>query len=132
MEKTLLTLLANPDSALFWAAIQEGRFLVQRCNACSAWRYYPRHVCPECLSLSFRWEPSAGSGEVYAVTTVHRAPAGFDLAPPYQVALITLHEGVRILATIHAECRVRIGDKVVLRFRTSSAGVRMPEFAKAT
>lgn len=132
MDISLETLLANPDSAAFWREVQEDRFTLQRCSTCGSHRFYPRAVCPKCLGASFTWEPIAGTGEIYAETVVRRAPAGFDLSPPYQVALVTLDEGVRVLATIRPGARVRIGDRVRLGFRTTASGLRMPELEQAT
>lgn len=130
MTPSLESLLSNPDSAPFWRAVQEERLVLQRCARCRAWRYYPRQVCPHCLAAEYQWEEAEGRGEVYSITTVHRAPAGFDLPAPYQVALVDLVAGVRVLGTVDPGSVLRIGDPVRVHFRQTSTGVRLPVFAR--
>ena len=41
----------NLETAPFWAAANEGIFLLKRCETCGEVHFYPRAVCPHCLSL---------------------------------------------------------------------------------
>jgi uncharacterized OB-fold protein len=41
-----------------------------------------------------------GLGEVYSYTTVYNAPAGFEFAAPYVIALIKLEEGPMLTAQL--------------------------------
>ena len=96
------------------AALNEGRFLIQRCKACAQAVYYPRAVCPHCGSGDLAFEAPAGTGSVYAVTTVRRkAEAGGDL----NVSLVDLDEGVRLMSRVEgiAPADVRIGQRVQAR-----------------
>lgn len=96
------------------AALNEGRFLIQRCGACAQAVYYPREVCPHCGASDLAWEVPVGTGTVYATTTVHRKPeAGGDL----NVSLIDLDEGVRLMSRVEgiAPPGVRIGLRVKAR-----------------
>ena len=52
------------------------------------------------------------TGTVYTETVVHLAPTRFAADVPYQVAIITLEDGVRLTARITGE-RIAIGDEVV-------------------
>jgi uncharacterized protein len=91
-----------------------GRFLIQRCTSCSKHVYYPREVCPHCGSAALEWKTPAGTGTVYAVTTVRRKPAdGGDL----NVSVIDLDEGVRLMSRVAnlAPAQVRIGQRVKAR-----------------
>ena len=38
------------DTAEYWAAAREHRFVIQRCNSCGEHQFYPRGVCSHCLS----------------------------------------------------------------------------------
>jgi uncharacterized OB-fold protein len=54
------------------AALDAGRFLIQRCTACGRHVYYPRVGCPHCGSTALAWVDAKGTGHVHAVTTVRR------------------------------------------------------------
>jgi uncharacterized OB-fold protein len=96
------------------AALNEGRFLIQRCNSCGKAVYFPRELCPHCGHCELAWVEPAGRGTVYAVTTVRRKPeAGGD----YNVSLIDLDEGVRLMSRVDGlpSSEVRIGQRVQAR-----------------
>ncbi|MBI5276504.1 MAG: OB-fold domain-containing protein [Burkholderiales bacterium] len=97
--------------AFHQAELDAGRFLVQRCSACSRHVYYPRDGCPHCGSAALEWVAPKGTGTVYAVTTVRRKPAdGGD----YNVSLVDLDEGVRLMSRVDnlPPGEVRIGLRV--------------------
>jgi len=96
------------------AALNEGRFLIQRCGSCSRAVYFPRELCPHCGHGELAWVQPAGTGTVYAVTTVRRKPeAGGD----FNVSLIDLDEGVRLMSRVEGvpSSEVRIGQRVTAR-----------------
>lgn len=96
------------------AALNEGRFLIQRCSACSRAVYFPRELCPHCGHGELAFVSPQGSGTVYAVTTVRRkAEAGGD----YNVSLIDLDEGVRLMSRVEGlpSTELRIGQRVKAR-----------------
>ena len=103
------------------AALDEGRFLIQRCAACARHVYFPRELCPHCGAHDLAWVETSGGGTVHAVTTVRRkADAGGDL----NVSLVDLDEGVRMMSRVEgvAPAEVRIGQRV--RARVAQAGGR--------
>lgn len=88
---------AQGADAQYRVALNQGRFLIQRCTACKHAVFYPRMICPHCGAGDLTWEDADGRGEVYATTVVRRKPeAGGD----YNVALIDLLEGVRIMSRV--------------------------------
>jgi uncharacterized OB-fold protein len=96
------------------AALDEGRFLIQRCTSCARHVYFPRELCPHCGSGQLDWVQPQGGGTVHAVTTVRRKPeAGGD----YGVCLIDLEEGVRLMSRVEgvAPADVKIGQRVQAR-----------------
>jgi hypothetical protein len=97
--------------ARYQAALNEGRFLIQRCNDCNKHVFYPRVVCPHCGGASLAWVEPKGTGTVYSTTTVRRKPeAGGD----YDVSLIDLDEGVRMMSRVEGlpPTEVKIGMRV--------------------
>ena len=96
------------------ASLNEGRFLIQRCSGCERAVYFPRELCPHCGHGELAWVEPRGTGTVYAVTTVRRqADAGGD----YNVSLIDLDEGVRLMSRVEGvpSGDVRIGQRVRAR-----------------
>jgi uncharacterized OB-fold protein len=92
--------------------LSQGRFLLQRCADCARHVFYPRELCPHCGSTALRWVAPSGAGTVHAVTTVRRKPeAGGD----YNVSLVDLDEGVRMMSRVEGGGTVSIGDRVRAR-----------------
>lgn len=104
--------LPLPADAQYQAALDDGRFLIQRCGACNRAVFHPRELCPHCGSSPLAWEAPSGLGTVYAVTTVRRKPeAGGDL----NVSLIDLDEGVRLMSRVEGVAPAHIGQRVKAR-----------------
>lgn len=119
----------RPETIKFWEGCKEGKFLLQKCDDCGKVIYYPRALCPACMSSSISWIPSAGKGEVYTFSVHHRGPTkGFKT--PYVVALIDLEEGVRVMSNV-VGCDpndVRIGMKVEVVFEQLTDEIFLPKF----
>lgn len=101
------------------AELNAGRFLIQHCGGCDRHIHYPREVCPHCGSDALQLVPPRGTGTVYATTTVRRkAEAGGD----YNVALIDLDEGVRLMSRVEgvALADVAVGQRVQARVVVSN------------
>ncbi|MBO9513889.1 MAG: OB-fold domain-containing protein [Variovorax sp.] len=75
--------------------------------------FFPRLVCPFTGSTELEWRVSAGQGEVHATTVVHPREG-----PPYNVALIELAEGFRMMSRVEGvdPHSVHIGQKVRVAF----------------
>jgi uncharacterized protein len=76
--------------------------------------FHPRLVGPKSGNPDLEWRVSAGLGTVYA-TTVNRPRDG----APYNVALIDLDEGFRMMSRVEdiAPEMVKVGMRVKLRVR---------------
>lgn len=94
------------------AALDQGNFLIQHCGACSKHVYFPRESCPHCGAVDLAWVAPSGHGTVYSVTTVRRKP---DAGGDYNVSLIDLDEGVRLMSRVVdlSPDAVRIGQRVM-------------------
>jgi uncharacterized OB-fold protein len=99
------------------AALEQGHFLIQRCEACAKHVHFPRELCPHCGSERLAWVQPEGSGTVHAVTTVRRKP---DAGGDYNVSLVDLDEGVRLMSRVEGvpPSDVKIGQRVRARVAT--------------
>lgn len=119
----------TPLNQPYWSGLDEGELRYQRCGSCgNAW-LPAREECPRCLEDQVTWEPSAGRGRVISWVVYHQAvhPSFADRIP-YNVAVVELDEGPRLITNIKApaddltiEQRVvvvieREGDVGVARF----------------
>jgi uncharacterized OB-fold protein len=97
--------------AAYVAGLKAGRFLLQRCNSCERHIFYPRVVCPHCASTDIVWLEPSGLGSVYSTTIVNRSD---KKGGHYNVALIDLAEGVRLMSRVDgiAPDKVHIGMQV--------------------
>lgn len=113
-------------AAYYDESLKRGEFRIQRCNGCSKHIFYPRLVCPYCASMDIDWLEPSGRGTVYSTTTVNRPS---DKGGPYNVALIELAEGVRLMSRIDgaASDEVKIGMAVQVAVDLVN-GVNAPVF----
>ncbi|WP_220634385.1 Zn-ribbon domain-containing OB-fold protein [Georgfuchsia toluolica] len=117
----------HPETEQYWKAATEGRLLVKKCAACGEFHYYPRAICPYCLSDKTEWIQSSGRGQVYSYSAMGKEDAAYTLA------YVTLDEGVTMLTNI-VDCdasslHVGLGVKVV--FKPSDGGPPVPMFTPA-
>jgi uncharacterized protein len=88
----------------------------QQCDACRYVRFPVAPICPECLSTSFTWAADTGEGTVWSYCIYHRAfDAAFRGAVPYNVALVELDSGPRMISNVLGISRadLRVGLRVV-------------------
>lgn len=70
------------------------------CPHCEVKIFPPRDICPDCGQEARDLYTFSGRGEVYSLTTVYDAPAGYEETAPYTVALIRLDEGPMVTAQL--------------------------------
>jgi hypothetical protein len=119
--------MSNPENRPFFDGARQGRLLVGRCQACKAFHYYPRAVCPFCASERTEWVEAKGRGTIYSYSVMRR------VAKPYALAYVTLEEGVTMLTNL-VDCdfdRLRIGDPVRVAFKAAEDGEMIPMFTPA-
>lgn len=120
--------LVTLESERYWAAAREGVLLLKKCKACGKPHYYPRAVCPHCLSGDTEWHPAGGRGRIYTFSVMRR------VAAPYAIAYVTLDEGVTMMTNI-VDCdldSIAIGQEVEVVFRTTAGGHALPMFRPRT
>ncbi len=122
------------DTKPYWDAAKEHRLVIQRCQDCHEAIFYPRAVCPHCMSDRINWIDASGKGTIYSYVVVHRAPAAFADLTPYVVALIDLAEGVRLMSNVveASPADVRIGAAVEVVFDDVTPEISLPKFRLAS
>jgi uncharacterized OB-fold protein len=117
----------NPETAPFWDAARDGRFLLPRCASCHRWHWYPRAFCPFCHG-GIGWHEASGRGTLYSFTLL-QGPRG-----PYALAYVTLEEGPTMLTNIVAGAAedLRIGMPVALTLVPCDNGEKLPVFRPRT
>ncbi len=117
----------NMETEAYWAAAKEGKFLLKKCNACGKTHYYPRAICPHCLSGDTSWYEATGKGVIYSYSVMRRGDT------PYAIAYVTLNEGVTMMSNI-VECdldNLAIGQAVEVTFRATEGDQALPVFRPA-
>lgn len=91
----------------YLAFLAEGRFMLQRGKISGTYIFHPRVAVPGSGEPELEWVEASGEGVVYASTVVRNRPPAED----YNVALVDLAEGVRMMARVIgvAPGEVRIG-----------------------
>jgi len=105
------------DTAPYWKALAEGRFVMQRCADCGRWTWPARPICSGCHGEHLEWTEASGAGEVHSWIVTHQPySAGLATIVPYVVALVRVDEQDDILipgryasdASIDQGLRVRV------------------------
>jgi len=115
-------------AAHFWEACALGELRYQHCGTCAAPQLHARGFCARCGGTKLEWRAARGSGTVYALTSVERAPSDeFRALAPYVIVLVDLDEGMRMMA--HGAPGLNIGERVRAGF-FQHGGRSLPRFDK--
>jgi len=114
---------ASPN-AVFMDYCQKDQLAFQRSPSGKA-IFYPRIVEPLTGEL-LRWELSKGVGTVYSTTVIYSRDE-----KPYNVALIDLDEGYRMMSRVEGidPELIRIGMRVQVEMRAFDDGKKYPIFS---
>ena len=123
------------ESKPYWDSCRLGRLVIQKCDNCSEFQFYPRGICANCWSNDIKWYNATGRGTVWSFTVTYqnRTP-GFAEDVPYVLALVELEEGVRMFTNI-IDCQptdVRIGMDVEVTFVQANNQISIPYFKPAS
>lgn len=92
-------------------ALAQGRLLLQRATGSGATFFPPRLIEPGTGEVDLEWIEASGLGTVYSVTMVNQKPP----AEPYNVVLIDLDEGPRVMSRVEGPGEIPIGLRVRAR-----------------
>jgi uncharacterized protein len=113
---------ASPLAA-YIAFLERGELGYQFSLRANAAVFYPRVIAPGTGEADLEWRVSKGLGTVYATTVVHQ-----QKGEPYNVALIDIDEGFRMMSRVEAVAPtgVKIGMRV--KFRVHHPGGDEPPY----
>jgi uncharacterized OB-fold protein len=96
--------MARPLTDEYYAALERGELLIQRCERCGRNIMYPKYVCPFCAGRELGWTRSDGTGALHSFT-IQRvgAPTGFESDLPYALGVIKLDDGVQLLGRLRPD-----------------------------
>jgi len=123
-ERTYPDPTINLETEHYWAAAKSGDLVLKTCNGCGKPHFYPRAICPHCMSDDTVWTTASGRGEIYSYSITRRAEI------PYVIAYVTLAEGVTMMTNI-VDCDLddlQIGQAVEVTFRQTVGGQALPVF----
>jgi uncharacterized protein len=124
----------HEETRPFWEGAKRHELWLQKCRDCGEFRFYPRSICPHCLSYDAEWTKVSGKGKLYSFTVSHRpASPQFQEDVPYNVAIIELEAGVRMMSNI-IECQnedLNIDMPVEAVFDDVTPEITLPKFRPA-
>jgi uncharacterized OB-fold protein len=126
--------VVTDESRPFWEGCRRGKLLLQYCEHCQQHQFYPRLYCMHCDSSEMHWVEASGEGLIYSFTIIHqnRAPE-FVQDTPYNVAIVRLAEGPRMMANIIdiAPADLRVDLPVTIVFDAVTESISIPRFKPA-
>lgn len=116
-------------AAAYWDALDAGRLCFQRCGACGAAQLPAREECTSCLSPDLSWEEAGGGATLISWVVYHRGyHEAFADRLPYNVAVVELDEGPRLISNILADASALAIDMALRLELGESFGQRIPQF----
>jgi len=133
------------DDAWFWAGVDQGKLLIQRCVPCGTLHHPPMPMCPECGSEEWAPHETSGLGSVHtwilsrhpsrraetgsARPGVGTSDAGGDDEVRI-VVLVELEEGPRIVSNLLGVRPEDMCNDMAVRvcFERFDDGVTLPQF----
>jgi uncharacterized protein len=124
----------HKETKPYWDGAKRHELTLPKCRSCNQYYFYPRDFCPSCFSFDVEWVKVSGRGVIYSFTVCHRGSPGFEGDAPYNIALVELEEGVRMMSNI-VECPdadLTIGMPVEVVFDDVTEEVTLPRFKPAS
>ena len=127
--KDLIESGIDDESRPFWNGLKEEQLMIQQCDDCNNYIFYPRSICPQCFSDSISWLEAKGTGKIYSYTIVHQAYGPFKNETPYIVGIVELDEGIRMMTRIIGDRNnIAIDCRVSVIFDKSENNFPLPYF----
>jgi len=95
-----VTVIGESQDADYRKFLAAGDFRLQCCRACGHVRYPARWICPQCLGEEFDWKRLSGAGKVETFTWYMTSFDKRFTDVPYNVALVQLEEGPRLISNV--------------------------------
>ena len=117
----------------FWQGCNDNRLTMQRCTACTKFRWHPAPICIHCQDGAYAWVELSGRGRITTWTVItHPVHPAAVARVPYIVAEIELIEqrGLRMLSNI-IDARgdeLAVDAEVAVTFVRHPTGQQLPVF----
>jgi len=122
----------NETAAAYWRALDEGRLSFQRCNACGRAWLPSRTECPHCLASDWQWTNASGAAKLVSWVVYHHSYHDYYATRlPYNVAVVELAEGPRLISNVVEASRPLAIDMPLRLVIQREAGVALARFAPA-
>lgn len=122
----------TPETKPFWEGTRQRTLRIQRCRDCERFYFYPRPLCPHCLSRNVEWRPVSGRGRLHTFVINHRLPRNYPLPAPVIIGIVELDEGPRLLSNVIGiepdPQTVRCDMRVEVVFEDITAEITLPRF----
>ena len=130
--------VVDAPSRPFFDGALAGRLMVRRCASCGTWMWPTggigmplRPRCIACFSGDLEWAAASGRATLYSFVVMHQVydPAFADDVP-YNIAIVELEEGVRMMTNV-VDCpneELKIGMPLEVIFEQASDEVALPKF----
>ena len=121
----------TPETRPFWEGARDHRLMLPWCQDCGKPHFYPRAICPFCLSDRLDWRQASGRGTLHTYVINHRPAKGFTA--PYVIAVVDLAEGPRMLSNVVTDGAprpedLRIDMALEVVFDRVTADITLPRF----
>lgn len=123
--------IITEENRHFWEGCQQGKLLLQQCDQCYQYQFYPRLYCMHCDSDTLHWVETSGHGIIYSYTIVHQNKSPeFVHDTPYNVAIVQLNEGPRLLSNIVdvEATELKVDLPVMVIFDRVNETITLPRF----
>ena len=115
----------------YWDACRNGELMLQRCDSCGSYQFFPRMMCCHCDSDSVTWTRVSGRGRVRSYTVVRRPVSkAYAAETPYIVALVELEEGPTLMSNVTG-CdpdAIKVGTPVEVTFEKWTDEISIAKF----
>jgi len=123
----------QPETDFYWEHAKAHELWLMRCADCGQAYFYPRSLCPHCLSRNTEWFQSSGRGTLYTFSIAFRPPTpAFQERVPYVAALVELEGGTRLptnLIEVEPDpTAIHIGMAVEVVFDDVTDAITLPKF----
>lgn len=122
----------TPETKEFWNGAREKKLRLQRCDDCGKAYFYPRPLCPNCMSRRVRWFDASGRGKLHTFVINHRGPRKSPLPVPFIVAIVELEEGPKMMSNLVGiepdPAKLRLDMPVEVVFEPITDEITLPRF----
>jgi len=126
----------TPETKPFWDAAKQRKLRIQRCRDCTQHYFYPRPLCPQCLSRNVEWVEASGRGTLHTFVINHRPPRGFPATGPFVIGIVQLDEGPKMMTNIVGvepdPKQLRCDMPVEVVFEDLTDDITLPKFKPVT